>query len=91
MRRRANKVSQAFGAVLRSYREQAGLTQEQLALDASADRTFIWRLENGRTQPSLALLISLAEVMQVDPAELVSKTVSRLSTTRTKSGQTRVP
>ena len=85
MRRRANKVSQAFGAVLRAQREQCGLTQEKLALDSSTDRTFIWRLEHGRTQPSLALLISLAEVMKVDPAELVTKTVSRLSATRTKA------
>ena len=86
MRRRANKVSQAFGAVLRAQREQCGLTQEQLALEASADRTFIWRLEHGRTQPSLALLISLAEVMKVDPAVLVTRTVAHLSTRRRSHG-----
>lgn len=82
MRRGANKVAKAFGAVLRAQREQCGLTQERLALDSSTDRTFIWRLEKGLTQPSLAIVISLANVMKVDPAELVNKTVAGLPVTR---------
>lgn len=84
MRRRANKVSRAFGALLRAQRERSGLTQEQLSLRASADRIFIWR----RTQPSLALLISLAEVMGVDTAELVAETVARMSPARNQRSNT---
>ena len=79
MRRSWAKVNKAFGQVLRSHREECGLSQEALALGAGTDRTFIWRLEKGRTQPSLALVIELAKVLEIDPAKLVTATVAGIS------------
>lgn len=79
MRRKWGKVSKAFGVVLRKHRERRGLTQEELGFRASADRTFIWRLEQGRTQPSLALVIELAKVLDVDASELVGQTVQLMT------------
>jgi transcriptional regulator with XRE-family HTH domain len=50
----------AFGKVLREMRLEAGLTQEQLGLDADLRRTYISILELGQQQPSLTTIIKLA-------------------------------
>jgi hypothetical protein len=45
-----------FGAILRERRLQAGLTQEQLALEADIRRTYVSMLELGQHQPTLNML-----------------------------------
>lgn len=42
----------AFGKVLRRLRKEAGLTQEQLGLEADLRRTYVSILELGQQQPS---------------------------------------
>lgn len=54
------------------------MTQEALGFMANADRTFIWRLEQGLTQPSLGMVFDLAKALKVDAATLVSETIKGL-------------
>lgn len=42
-----HKVAEAFGIVLRTVRDAAGLSQEQLAEAADVDRTYPSLLERG--------------------------------------------
>ena len=54
----------AFGKVLRTMRQDAGLTQEQLGLEADLRRTYISILELGQQQPSLSTILKLAKALK---------------------------
>ena len=41
---------ESFGVAIRHYREQAGLTQQELADLTGIDRTYLLRLEGGKAQ-----------------------------------------
>ena len=64
----------AFGKVIRELRLDAGLTQEQLGLEAGLRRTFVSLLELGQQQPSLTTLFKLAPALGVQPSEIVRRT-----------------
>ena len=62
-----------LGDFVRQNREAAGLSQRQLALAASVSVSNISRLESGfHPTPSLELLRRVAEVLDLDMAELLS-------------------
>ena len=71
-------LRKSFGATLRELREQKGLSQEQSALDAHLDRTYISLLERGLHQPSLSSLFSLAGALGVKASRIVDLTEKRL-------------
>jgi transcriptional regulator with XRE-family HTH domain len=64
----------AFGKVIREMRLDAGLTQEQLGLEAGLRRTFVSLLELGQQQPSLTTLFKIAHALGVQPSEIVRRT-----------------
>jgi len=64
-------INRRFSRVLRGFRKNAGISQEKLALEANLDRTFISLLERGRCQPSLKSLFAIANVLNVQPHEIV--------------------
>ncbi|ASE53767.1 helix-turn-helix transcriptional regulator [Stenotrophomonas maltophilia] len=74
----AKSVQKVFGEVLRQTRTGVGLSQQELALRAELDRTYISLLERGKRQPSLVTLLALADAMAIDAAELVQSTGARL-------------
>jgi len=67
-------ISVLFGEVLQRYRASAGISQEELALRAGVDRTFVSRLERGVRQPTITTVISLAEALNVSAADMVRET-----------------
>ena len=71
-------VAQAFGKVLREVRLEAGLTQEQLGLEAGVRRTFVSLLELGEQQPTLTTIIKLSDALNISASEMVSKTEALL-------------
>ena len=71
---RAEQVSAAFGKILREQRTAAGVSQEQLALSADVDRTFVSQMERGIRQPTLTTLFKLAKALDMQPSTLVSRT-----------------
>jgi transcriptional regulator with XRE-family HTH domain len=73
-----DSIHRAFGRVLREYRLKSTLSQEELALDAGIDRTFVSLLERGKRQPTLQTVFRLAKVLGVSPATLVARTSSAL-------------
>jgi transcriptional regulator with XRE-family HTH domain len=76
-------ISVLFGEVLQRYRAAAGISQEELALRAGVDRTFISRLERGVRQPTITTLINLAEALNVSAADLVGEAESAYQAVRT--------
>jgi transcriptional regulator with XRE-family HTH domain len=64
-------VAQRFAENLSRYREQAGLTQEELAARAEIHRTQIGALLNGKQLPRLDTLVKLAGALNISPADLI--------------------
>lgn len=71
------KTSNNFGVVLRAYRQERGLTQEQLSERVDVVHSFICSLESGKKQPSLAMVFRLAKALGVRPGELVDAAAER--------------
>ena len=65
------ELASAFGMVIRELRSEAGLTQEQLGLEADLRRTFISVLELGQQQPTLTTIFKLAKALKVPASKII--------------------
>lgn len=61
----------AFGKVLKTTREERGMSQEDLSFEAGLHRTYVSLLERGRNAPSIRALWALAQALDVRPSELI--------------------
>lgn len=61
--------------VIRRYRDAAGLSQQQLADYVDVSKGFVSALEGGRSVPSLAMLLTIAEACRVRPGEMLDALV----------------
>lgn len=68
-----------FGVLLRERRLAAGLTQEQLAFEASIRRNYVSMLELGQHQPTLTMLFSLATALACKPSDLLTDLELRIA------------
>jgi transcriptional regulator with XRE-family HTH domain len=63
--------AKAFGRRLKSIREAAGFTQEQVAERTRGDAKYLSALENGRSSPTLDTIMWLAKAMNVPVSDFV--------------------
>jgi transcriptional regulator with XRE-family HTH domain len=61
------------GANVRRARQTAGLTQEQVALEAKIDLTYMGGIERGKRNPTVLVLVRLADALGVDPTDLLKR------------------
>jgi transcriptional regulator with XRE-family HTH domain len=59
------------GASIRRLRLRQDLTQEQLAHDAEIDLTYLGGIERGKRNPSLMVLVRIADCLGVHPSKLL--------------------
>lgn len=64
-------ATRVFGQRVRARRQQLGKSQEQLADDSSLHWSYVGQVERGQRNVTLHNILRLAEVLEVDPAELV--------------------
>ena len=62
---------QVFAANLRRLRHARRLSQENLAYEAEVNRTYVSKIEKGATWVGLEIIVKLAAVLNVEPAELL--------------------
>ena len=62
-----------LGNELRKAREAAELSQENLALTADVDRTYISMLENDKKSPTVEMLFRLCEVLGTPASEILRR------------------
>lgn len=62
-----------LGDALREARVKAKLTQEELALRAGVDRTFISILERDLQSPTVDMLIRLARAMEIKASDILRR------------------
>lgn len=55
---------------LRKYRVERALSQEQLAVDAELDRTYVSGLERGLENPTVSVLDKLAVALSIHISDL---------------------
>jgi transcriptional regulator with XRE-family HTH domain len=53
-------------------RKALNLSQEALALETEIDRTYLSGIERGKRNPSLTLIVKLAERLKTTPAALLT-------------------
>ena len=58
-----------FGKNLRKQRKENGLSQEELALSAELDRSYVGGIERGERNPSLNVILQLAAAIGIEPKE----------------------
>jgi transcriptional regulator with XRE-family HTH domain len=66
-----------FGARLRELRHRGFLSQEQLALLAGLDRSYVGQVERGERNLSLENIYKLATALQVEAFELLQPVGTR--------------
>lgn len=71
-------AAEAFGRVLRDLRKEAGLTQEQLGLEAGMQRNFISLMELGQKQPTITSIMRLAKALHRPAGDIVTMVEKRM-------------
>ena len=74
----AKKFSDAYGPVLRRFRNERELTQDRLSELAGVSSPFISMLESGHNYPSHEMVFQLALALQVRPSSMVAEMEQRL-------------
>ncbi|MBI3947149.1 MAG: helix-turn-helix transcriptional regulator [Armatimonadetes bacterium] len=74
--RRDASLEAKVGAALRRFREQRGLTQEELAFRCNIHRTYVSQLERGLKSPTLRLLWGICACLDVAPSRFVASVES---------------
>ncbi|WP_405143260.1 helix-turn-helix transcriptional regulator [Paenibacillus sp. FSL H7-0942] len=59
-----------FGEIIRNRRLELNISQENLALKADMDRSYVSEIERGHKNPSLSKILALATALQLKPHEL---------------------
>ena len=67
------KLRDRVGLNVRNLRNSKGLSQEQLALAAEVDRSYISEIELAKNSASIDVLERIADALGVDPKELFNK------------------
>ncbi|MBK6705433.1 MAG: helix-turn-helix transcriptional regulator [Caulobacteraceae bacterium] len=61
------------GANIRRLRVRRKLSQEQLAHDSEIDLTYLGGIERGKRNPSLLVLVRIADQLSVHPSKLLAE------------------
>lgn len=65
-------IREQFGRIVKELRVTKSLSQEELAHRARMNVTYLSDLENGKSSPSLVMIVDLARALDVHPADLVA-------------------
>ena len=63
-------MSDTFPALLRRYRERAGLSMEQLAWRCNVDRSAVSRWQDGSRHPTAASVVAIAEAFNLTAPDM---------------------
>ncbi len=70
-------LMKAFAAEVRARRSSMGISQEEFAHRCEINRTFVAKIETGKNQPSLTVLLKIAEGLNISVGVLMDSAVAR--------------
>ena len=73
------KIDLAIGRVLRSLREQKGISQEQLSFDADLHRTYISQLERGLKSITVKTLLRITCKLEIGIDVFMKKVIDEIN------------
>ena len=76
-----------FGAALRRLRLAAGMSQEQLGLEAGVQRNFISLIETDQNQPTITTIVRLARALGMKASQLVAEAEVEGSSGKKRTGR----
>jgi len=62
-----------LGYIITKYREDLGITQEELAHKCQVDRSYVGRIERGERNPTINMLLKLALGLEVSASFLIQE------------------
>ena len=81
------EVAQTYGDIVREARVAAGISQEALAHMADLERSYFGRIERGKSQPTLFVMLKISTALAVESAVLVEMVEQELRKRRRASMQ----
>ncbi len=60
-----------FGEKLRTLRERRGLSQRQLSDMLGIHQSHLWRMEQGKKTPNVAMVLKVADIFGVTTDQLI--------------------
>jgi transcriptional regulator with XRE-family HTH domain len=79
----AHPVARLFGQRLKERRKALGLTQGQLFDKTGINNGYISQVENGRANPTLDMILKLADAVELEAWSMLRPDVPRLEPSRT--------
>lgn len=73
------------GVAIREYRQQAGLSQDELADRMDMSTPYISMLESGKRYPSIEMLIRIALALEVRPGAMLDMIADRYIADKSKA------
>lgn len=64
-------IALTLGTLVRARRIELGYSQDDLATRAGLTRSFIWRFESGRTQPTIESFSRIASALNIRASKLL--------------------
>jgi transcriptional regulator with XRE-family HTH domain len=68
---RGNFVYKRLGSRISKKRKSIPLSQEQVSIKSHIDRAYLGRLERGKVNPSIRVLLKIAKVLKTSLSELL--------------------
>lgn len=65
-----DKSLKALGEALRAVRKERGLSQEELAVDASVERSYLGAIERAEVNVTVEVVTRICRALKVKPSEL---------------------
>lgn len=69
----ALKIRERIAQNIKKYREKKGFGREALSLALGVDNSYISKLEKGRINITVDKLAHIADILEIDVVELLSK------------------
>jgi transcriptional regulator with XRE-family HTH domain len=66
-------VRRRVGLNVKKYRNERGLSQEELAFESGLHRTYVSGVERGVRNPTVVIIEKIADALNVDPGRLIER------------------
>lgn len=67
------EIKVQIGVIFKLYRLKKGLSQFQLANEIDLSKDYIGRIERGKTNPTVDIIVSICNFLELDIAQVFSK------------------
>jgi len=69
----SEEIKSQIGIIFKLFRLRKGLSQFQLANEVDLSKDYIGRIERGKTNPTIEIIVSICNFLEIDIIYVVSK------------------